>query len=65
MNRQAYIDFRAAQEAYLKANGWGWTVTNGGTVKWNDGLCPVWQEIDDAVLRQAIRDERLMAQDFV
>jgi hypothetical protein len=69
VNTQAYLDFRAAQEAYLKANGWRWGITataKGGTVKWNKSDkngedFPVWQELGDAVQRQIRRDEMLFA----
>lgn len=61
MNKEAYLDFRAAQEAYLKANGWVWAVSGAG-VKWTLDSCaklPIWQSLDDAVARQVRKDELL------
>jgi len=69
MNQKAYIDFRSAQETYLKENGWHWTclpddipaslqrgkVPLERCVKWNkNGV--VWMYLDDAVSKQILDD---------
>jgi hypothetical protein len=60
MNQKAYIDFKAAQETYLKENGWHWTCRAPGgplerIIKWSkNGV--VWMYLDDAVSEQIRHD---------
>ena len=58
MNEQAYLDFRVAQELYLKANGWTWTVL-GKRVFWAKKNSPFLLELGEAVVMQ-VHDDSMM-----